>query len=240
MARSVVIYELAGEGVPRPTPRSPVLKQLEGNMKNRRILGWVLNILGGILILVGVVSGIANKFIAGKIDGWQFLFLIAVSFFYGGIKAYQLGKKLRAKSAEDLLQHDLRPPVLYLRAFSSDTLGEKKPFSLPFFVPATFLTEEEEIAQVMNQIGPFLTIGQPNDVLPNLGATRLYTKDWQEKVTQLIRYSTLIIVRAGETDSLLWELKTCMREDATQKLVLLLPKNNVTIQHPNAPAAPSA
>ena len=46
------------------------------------------------------------------------------------------------------------------------------------------ITEEEQLAKVVAEIGSFIAIGRPGENLPTLGAIRLYTgdADWQESV----------------------------------------------------------
>lgn len=55
-------------------------------------------------------------------------------------------------------------------------------------MPISFVTEEEELAAVMNEIGPFVAIGCPGEELPELGAYRIYVQreDWREEVSKPI------------------------------------------------------
>ena len=71
---------------------------------------------------------------------------------------------------------DKRSPVLYLRAFRHDTLSSKI-IGLPFTNTLADTTEEEQIAKVMNEIGPFIAIGRPGEERKLLGATRIYVDD---------------------------------------------------------------
>jgi hypothetical protein len=52
----------------------------------------------------------------------------------------------------------------------------------------TTLTEEEQLAMVMNEIGPFIAIGRPGEQWPELGAARMYVGDdeWQATINNLI------------------------------------------------------
>lgn len=71
-------------------------------------------------------------------------------------------------------------------------------------------TEEEQLAEVMDQVGPFLAVGKPGESLPEVGAARIYVGDdeWQHRVSELMSQARLVVLRAGETANLWWEVKT--------------------------------
>ncbi len=183
-------------------------------------------------------------------------------------------RRFKAKSADEVKQQDLRPPVIYLRSFKDDQKASMvTPMGGLTVIFPSYVTEEEQIATAINKIGPFLAIGQPGEplldlrdihnntglsgaqkkraetwrrlklalqmspliflmpqdkVLPDLGAARTYVGDheWQDKVKDLLSQAQLIVLRAGETDNLLWEVETVARTVKPERIIFLLPFKN--------------
>ena len=123
-------------------------------------------------------------------------------------------REVRPITIESVQSPD-RPPVLYLRSFEDDERGARMKGSL---------TEEEHLAKVLSQIGPFLAIGRPGEGLPELGASRIYVNDsdWQSTVQDLLRNARLVIIRTGRTMGLGWEIEQAVRVLTPQQLVLLV------------------
>ena len=78
------------------------------------------------------------------------------------------------------------------------------------------------------QMGPLIFLMPQDKVLPDLGAARAYVGDheWQDKVIDLLSQAQLVVLRAGETDSLLWEVQTVARSVSPEKILFLLPFTN--------------
>jgi hypothetical protein len=108
-----------------------------------------------------------------------------------------LGKRLRSVTAAQLVEADERAPILYLRSFKDD------------FMAAEFGTEEAHLAKALNQLGPVIAIGMPGERLSKLGACRLYVSHerWQEVAQALMAASRMVLLRAGATPGLQWELR---------------------------------
>jgi TM2 domain len=142
------------------------------------------------------------------------LFLISARV---GFQLLRSGWKYDVVSAEQLLAIDPRPPVLYLRSFEEDSKIVLRPdgfwnkATILFDYMATF-SPEQELAEILNQIGPMIAIGKPGEPLPELGAARLYVgdADWKAKVTDMMARSRLVIIRTGSTPNLQWEIEQTM------------------------------
>ena len=112
-----------------------------------------------------------------------------------GFWLWKKGKQLRVPSARELLASDIRSPVLYLRSFQADSKADQAMQGLasaqllPMTFPQNVATEEEQIAQVMSEFGPFVAIGRPGEQLPQLGAARMYAtaETWQGVILDLLR-----------------------------------------------------
>jgi hypothetical protein len=86
-------------------------------------------------------------------------------------------------------------------------------------------TYEEDFALALNYVGPVVAVGEPTESLPILGATRIYLENdkWQESVERLISISRLIVIQAGLSKGLMWEIGTVARKvDPTKLLISLL------------------
>ena len=108
-----------------------------------------------------------------------------------------------------------RPPVLYLRSFDDDRQGGR--------IKGSF-SEEEHLAKVLSQIGPFVAVGRPGEPLPEAGASRVYVDDtnWQATVEDFLRRARLVIIRTGRTGGLEWEIEKSVRLLDPKRLVLLV------------------
>jgi TM2 domain len=140
------------------------------------------------------------------------LFLISARV---GFQLLRSGWKYDVVSAEQLLASDPRRPVVYLRSFEADNEIVLHPDSLwkraatILFDYAVTFSPGQELAEVLNRVGPVIAIGKPGEPLPELGAARLYVADadWKAKVTDMMERSRLVIIRTGSTPNLEWEIE---------------------------------
>jgi hypothetical protein len=168
-----------------------------------------------------------------------------------GKRALRLGKKHEARLAGERAARAIGPflrglaspepraslaaPVLYLRSFLDDPEGAEirsHGALYLFYGPWAFfmlLTEEEQIAKVLSEFGPVLAVGKPGERLPEVGAARLYLADgeWQNGVRELMGRSRLVVIRAGLTEGLLWELAEAVRLVPPERLLILVPRGRV-------------
>jgi hypothetical protein len=132
-----------------------------------------------------------------------------------GLRAY--GRRLRLADAATRLRHDPRPPVVYLRSFQDDEVTYYRQGE----------TLEELLMAVFRKVGPFVAIGRPNEKLPPLGAARFQIpgEDWKQTATELMDRAGLIVLRPGETDGVLWEVRAIMerlKSTGPRKLLITL------------------
>lgn len=129
----------------------------------------------------------------------------------GFVALFERGKQHLSPDAEEAMRSDPRAPVVYLRSFEDDD----SPNNL-----------EWALCDVMDDVGPFVAIGRPGDTIPPLGASRAYIKDknWKNYVTGLLDRSALVVLLAGRTAGLKWELGQCGRRIDPERVVVLIPK----------------
>ena len=116
--------------------------------------------------------------------------------------------------------------MLYLRAFADRPIF----FGLRVFdaelddVASGWLTEEEQLGEVLQPFGDLVAIGKPGETLPTPGAARLYASDaeWKKVVTDQMQTARLVVIRAGTSGGLLWELKEVVQVVNPKKLLILI------------------
>jgi hypothetical protein len=218
----------------------PVNRDAQGSVKDHTgtINAKLLRFLGGALIgasVLGFILGFA-AFQVARVENpgalWKLagigLPLVFLAMF-AGEKCYKLGKHRGALSAEAAIADDPRPPVVYLRSFQDDPVAAQgSEYSgggaLWSFV-GSIATEEEQFAAVMKEFGPFIAIGKPGEELPKLGAARMYVEDseWKDTVLDLMSRAKLVVLRAGKTEGLWWEVATASKIVRPEGLLFLLP-----------------
>jgi hypothetical protein len=112
---------------------------------------------------------------------------------YIGSYVYKKAQRHLVPLANETTKSDTRPPIVFLRSFYQD----------PYMS-----AEEQKLEDALKRFGPFIAIGNPEDKLPPLGAGRFYvgSKNWQSKVIDLLDRAALVIILAGSTPGLAWEI----------------------------------
>jgi Tfp pilus assembly protein PilF len=194
--------------------------------------GILALLLGFALIACGVACGLLIPPEAMEFRFLpSYLFLGGLLGIYVGVSRRRLSRQYLAPNAEQLLQRDPRPPIVYLRPFDADDNDPVPPVFWDYlngagtFDQALGASEEEQLAIAMNELGPFIAIGKPYDTLPKLGAARIRISDqeWRTKVTEWVSHAQLIALRLGFTKGVEWEIAHILEHAPPEKLVLLLP-----------------
>lgn len=153
---------------------------------------------------------------------------LKVLFFISGFAVAWLGflclrraQQYEAPSANKVLAEDPRAPVLYLRSFEDDSRVARRIEVSGFALG----NEESVIAEIFNTVGPLIAIGKPGEVIPYAGAARKYVGqgDWQACVRDLMLEARLVILRAGNTKGLWWEIAESAKHVRPEKLIFLIP-----------------
>ena len=137
---------------------------------------------------------------------------------------WRFGRRLNLRRRNDIILKD-KPPVLLLRSFSDDVAG----IPSNMLVPRLFRRRkrlEEMIGEELTRAGPFVAIGKPGERLPQIGASRLYLDDseWQTVVQSYIARSGLIIMIAGKTHWVQWELRNVIAQGRIARLLIVFPR----------------
>ena len=131
---------------------------------------------------------------------------------------YRQGHRHFARSATEAEADDARPPILYLRSFKDEP---------------RLRHHEEALARILARHGPFIAIGDPGDASPRLGAARDYFFDdaWQRAVLCRLRRARLVVMLAGATPGLGWEVGRCKEMLEPARLLVVVPRDPAAYQH---------
>ena len=145
-----------------------------------------------------------------------------------GIATFRSGWKYDARTAEETLAADPRAPVLYLRSFEVDphvlvTAPSQAAKAASLLSYAASVSPEQELAFILDRVGPVIAIGKPGERLPELGAARRYVADdrWRDVVHAMMREAALVVIRAGETQNLWWEIEQALTICARRRVVIV-------------------
>ena len=150
-------------------------KNLQDSRSNSagRTRARLLKVSGVALLMIAVLGLIAFQAIWQQAPFWQsaLLFALLVVVVAVGIGSYTRGKRMSAPPADALIASDPRPPVLYLRSFKDDLVTAEPQQTklgglLGAITSAATGTEEEQLADAMKEVGPFVAIGRPGEPLP--------------------------------------------------------------------------
>ncbi|MEE9263618.1 MAG: hypothetical protein V3V11_04095 [Vicinamibacteria bacterium] len=175
------------------------------------VLAFVLRYGGGLFLVAGLAELVLDPL--GQLIELEGAWSIGVPLGFIGLGslAVLVSGKFDALSAEELLRRDPRPPVLYLRSFEQD-----RAFATPSGL-------ELQMRFGVSGIGPLVALGRPGDRMPIIGAPRLYARntDWQEQFREWLEQAALVVIRAGLSEGLDWELGEVGRGVAPQRIVVI-------------------
>lgn len=187
----------------RPTA-DPVMRK---KSRQQTTIAWSL-VGGGLLVFLFVSTVIGLPV------------MVASSIFF--VRA----ARARQPSIAEVRTQDPRRPVLLLRSFRDDRLmapQRRRYFLWDINVARRF---EQAIAGSFQTLGPLIAVGEPGEKLPQIGAARAYLPDreWQDAVLGWIEESLLIVMIAGSTQWIQWELHRILEKNRSQHLVILVPR----------------
>ncbi len=143
------------------------------------------------------------------------VFLIAAALVH--FRGRQVAARVRNTGTASPLR-DQRPDVLYLRSFGMDASTMRRKLM------AGLSTEEEDLAEAVRPLGDLIAIGRPGEPLPLPGAARMYCSndEWKDAVVARMREASLVIIRAGQGEGLLWECEQAFVALSANRLVMLV------------------
>ncbi len=178
--------------------------------KQRPLRGRLLQMAGCVIAFVIVIVGAQIHEALPRNTSRPIALLILGLAFSVLVFFWKWGKQHLVLLAQEVVANDDRPPIVYLRSFADDD---------------QVAADEEALAAIMDEAGPFVAVGRPGDALPPLGASRFYLpgKDWQRFVSQLLDDAALVLIMAGRTEGLGWEIRRCYEGVDPYCLFVLVP-----------------
>jgi len=175
---------------------------------------------------VGIITFLVNSFASPLISRHHELlsviltFLPLISFALGAFLSWR-GRQYAAQASAVSIITDAKPHLLYLRPFRSDYTTTKEIFNR-----SEWITEEEQLADVLRPFGELVAIGRPGESLPTPGAARIYTTDaeWKDVVKRQMQSTRLVVIMAAVGENVLWELTQAIKIVDPQKLLILVLK----------------
>jgi|HubBroStandDraft_1064217.scaffolds.fasta_scaffold37409_2 hypothetical protein len=195
----------------------------------QRVLWWSLRLVAYLFVALAFleIAGLSVNSFAGAFSKVHYqpfgaLGIIVVAMAFAGY-LFRLSKQLGARTGDKVLLDEQDAPVLYLRSFKED-YRTRQTDAQDMSLFSTFITEEEQLEQVLRRFGPVVAIGVPGEKLPQLGAARIYVEhsEWKEQVQELMKSSTLVVLRIGATENFLWEYKESLDQVDHERIVLLI------------------
>lgn len=203
------------------------------------IVGALLNLIAGILFIIGIVALIIIAFaaliaidefrrtavrygilVAGLIGALSGIFLDLfrrhfVSIFLSPrspLYVVVMAASLVVKAIGQRFGRD------YQRMLNEDTrkpilyLRRFKSDTSFGLTNSDLRSSEQVLVSIFEDKGPVIAVGKPDESIPLLGSIRLYFKDeeWKEKVAALISLSSLVIIQPDHSKAIEFELLTLM------------------------------
>ena len=111
-------------------------------------------------------------------DAWVRPRSVSLALFVTIVQLFRRSQQWEALSADEALRRDARAPVVYLRAFTDDGQMAVRGHHWQDRVigkaasALTLTSPEQELAFILQRVGPVIAIGKPGERLPELGAAR--------------------------------------------------------------------
>jgi hypothetical protein len=124
-------------------------------------------------------------------------------------------------NANRVLKADSRKPALLLRSFIDDEWVNWQISEITLFD----VSLESRLVSHFARYGPFVAVGAPSERMPIIGAARVKLTDaqWQDQVVHWIDISGVILMMAGITDWVEWEMKQVIAHNAVGRLIICFP-----------------
>lgn len=195
------LYRLVAIGLPLHAWSSALeMVRLAGYLDPRALVGDGLKV-------VHVAGGLA---------------IVAALFVTSRLVVASVGKRFLA---EELLSRYPQTQITLLRSFADDRTPIEVRDPIMFGETVRELPFEDELADMLRQYGPFVAIGNDDDKIFTFGASRVQLNDdeWQPVVLRWMAASMMIVMIAGRTEGLRWEIENVIAGNHVPRLLVFFP-----------------
>lgn len=180
------------------------------------------------MVPIGILVALASIGIEFRVPSpWRYIVLGGMTVVIIIVARWYL--RSRTLALQEALVGDTRPPVLYLRPFAVDN-GVVWRFTLPSAIEyAAFRrTFAEFLGRVIGSAGPVVAIGEPKSPGKTIGVAQQHFADheWQDNALDLMSRAHAIVIVAGKTSGVKWEIEQLLAGGHLEKTVILLPRND--------------
>lgn len=195
---------------------------------------WSLRLVAAIvfIVLLGVIYAAFAllKLTTGNVA----LLAIGIPTFWAARKLWKAGNIYLGFASNALLPtsqavrtRDRRKPILFLRSFTDD--WAKIPWSKSLSDKDENVRFEEIIADDLAYYGPPIAIADPKGIIKTRGAAKAHLADdkWQQEVLDWMHDALAIVIIAGSTPGVLWEIEQVVRNNYMEKTILLVPPGGI-------------
>jgi ribose transport system permease protein len=191
-------------------------------------------VVGSLFVVAGAAVFSLSIILLGQLEGASQLLIILI---LGATFCvlFRAGYQILSKTAVARLAGRTEAPILYLRSFGSDSEGALGNLRL-MLAPKYSESSERSLAKAVYDLGPLLAVGKPGEGVPPLGAARFYVEQdhWQEVVTGLVKVSSLVIMRIGQTRGFIWEFEHLKANYDPEKVLIYIPLKDRDLVYSNA------
>lgn len=214
---------------------SAVIALVSAMNTGRRVRGILL----GVVTVIAIFGGSALALWGAQLWGWPWpgpasnlrtgTEAAAIGVALIGLSAWELAALTRSLNAHDASAEHIGSDgtTLWLRSFGDDDLRVTAvgPFGVLSWVFGFRVRLEEFVARWTLAHGPLVAIGKPGETYPLLGAVRTYVRDdqWKQVVENAAGSAEAIILLAGSSDGLGWEVDHVAASDRRDRVLVLLP-----------------
>ena len=193
------------------------------------IMGWILAFLclASIIIWPAIFFLHLSETNFALDWGYGILALLAsaLAIYFGpvGFRLVEKGMQMRVKDGLSALKADPRRPVLYLRSFDDDDVDDPNPPANGYTLRRRYY--EEGFVNALRSLGPVISIGKPNEPLPQIGTARLYVSDeeWRTAVDFFLSQAAAVVILVGKTPGIWWEIEYALKAVPPERLLFFFP-----------------
>jgi uncharacterized RDD family membrane protein YckC len=195
-----------------------------------RILSGLVRLVGSLFLIAGILLLASLRFAGGMVVMVPCGLACAVA----GSALLILAKRMTAKTYDQVATGDPRPPVLFLRAFTTDKIGQRSTNTgwlsklqyLGSPIPLNLTTQYEQMELAFADIGPVKALARPGSVLKLVGVPTVQAPNdrWHEEVLASMRSAALVVIWVGGThEGLKWEMEQVFDQTAPTQIIFILP-----------------
>jgi hypothetical protein len=152
-------------------------------------------------------------------------FAASILFWDRGTRKLFLAKRLTEPMVKEERGRDSRRPVVFLRSFAEDQIDPVVAEIRRHW--GQYPTFELGLASAARRYGPFIAIAQPGQLSPGGAAREEFSNErWQTAVRAWTDEALFIVLMAGITPGLHWELQHLIQQGHLAKLIILLPRSS--------------